>query len=441
MSQFNDNFLQEISVSELIIDHFSGPSPTCEERTIEGDEWGVLKTTAVTWDGWDEAQHKVLPRVYWGKQRLLVRHGDVLVTKAGPRERCGVVVQVTSQPEHLIPSGKMICVRPNLERVLPQILAGVLAMPGPQRFLDARTTGMADSQLNFSDGTLLAAPVRIPPRKEHRKIARLLDAAANAIAYTKVLIAKLKAIKQGLLHDLLTCGLDEKGQFRDPVCHPDKFVTSAIGLIPSIWQTREIGSLLKEPPRNGYSPKEAPSWTGVLMLGLGCLTKEGFSPRQLKHAPANDGRMPKAILNDGDLLVSRSNTRGLVGLVGIYREIGIPCIYPDLMMRLIPTEATSAEFLECVLMHDPVRRQLVNEARGTSGSMVKINANIVMRTCIPLPDKAEQERILKKVSALDNRIRSNKYSLQKLRSIKKGLMQDLLTGRVRVNAEASAKET
>jgi type I restriction enzyme S subunit len=110
-------------------------------------------------------------------------------------------------------------------------------------------------------------------------------------------------------------------------------------------------------------------------------------------------------------------------------------------MRLIPTEATSAEFLECVLMHDPVRRQLVNEARGTSGSMVKINANIVMRTCIPLPDKAEQERILKKVSALDNRIRSNKYSLQKLRSIKKGLMQDLLTGRVRVNAEASAKET
>ncbi len=67
------------------------------------------------------------------------------------------------------------------------------------------------------------------------------------------------------------------------------------------------------------------------MLGLGCLTLSGFQPIQLKNAPKNDANLQRAWLKDGDLLISRSNTRDLVALVGIYREIGIPCIYSDLM--------------------------------------------------------------------------------------------------------------
>jgi len=73
----------ETSVDRLIVKHFCGPSPDCDERQIASDEeWGVLKTTAITWDGWDETAHKVLPRYYWGLRELEVQHGDVVVTKA-----------------------------------------------------------------------------------------------------------------------------------------------------------------------------------------------------------------------------------------------------------------------------------------------------------------------------------------------------------------------
>ncbi len=114
-----------VTVSRLVEKHFCGPSPDCEERQIASDEeWGVLKTTAITWDGWNETAHKVLPRAYWGRHEIEVKTGDVLVTKAGPRDRVGVVVYVTSKPKHLIVSGKMIGLRLRHEEVLPQVLVG-----------------------------------------------------------------------------------------------------------------------------------------------------------------------------------------------------------------------------------------------------------------------------------------------------------------------------
>jgi type I restriction enzyme S subunit len=110
-------------VRDLIDRHFSGPSPTCEERQMSSvDEWGLLKTTAVTWDGWNELAHKVPPKEFWGRASIEVRSGDVLVTKAGPRHRVGVVVCVAETRPRLMVSGKMIGLRPKRSVVLPQVL-------------------------------------------------------------------------------------------------------------------------------------------------------------------------------------------------------------------------------------------------------------------------------------------------------------------------------
>lgn len=46
-----------------------------------------------------------------------------------------------------------------------------------------------------------------------------------------------------------------------------------------------LGDLLVESPRNGYSPKGAEDWTGIVALGLGCLTHHGFAPIELKSVP------------------------------------------------------------------------------------------------------------------------------------------------------------
>lgn len=424
----------QCSVKDLIHHHYSGPSPTCEERPRHGtDEWGLLKTTAITWErGWDASQHKVPPSQYWNHPELEVRDGDVLVTKAGPRQRVGVVTYAQDPPPRLMASGKMVGLRPTHHHVLPSILAGLLSTAGPQKFLDQRTTGMAESQVNFSNEVLLETPVLVPPLDEQRRIADILDTLDDAIRKTEEIIAKLQKAKQGLLHDLLTRGVDENGELRDPERHPEQFKERVVGLVPKDWEILDLGTCLAENPRNGYSPSEVDWDTGVSMLGLSCLTEDGFQPLHLKHAPVWDGKFDAATLADGDLLMSRSNTRDSVGLTGIYRDIGRPCIYPDLMMRLRPSTMVYAEYLDCLLRSPLMRKQIQRVASGTSGSMVKINARSVSSLMVALPGSVEQSRILEAVARSSVLLASEERILHKLRAIESGLMDDLLTGRVRV---------
>ncbi len=307
------------------------------------------------------------------------------------------------------------------------------------RFVDYRVnrddywprSGSAQPFIKPSD--MKACWIALPPVEQQKKIAQILDTLDTAIRETEALIDKLKAVKQGLLHDLLTRGIDANGQLRPPQSEaPQLYNESPLGWIPREWSDGPLGAWLNGKPKNGYSPQEAGEWTGVQMLGLGCLTKEGFLATQLKPAPAGDRGLERALLNEGDLLISRANTRELVGLVGVYRDVGTPCTYPDLMMRLMPSGETSSEFLQLVLQSSKVRRQIQAAASGTSESMVKISASIVTGLKVAIPKSDEQGIILCRTKALDGQLQSELQGLEVLRAIKAGLMDDLLTGRVRV---------
>ena len=179
---------------------------------------------------------------------------------------------------------------------------------------------------------------------------------------------------------------------------------------------RPLASFLARPPHNGFSPNEVEDWTGVLALGLGCLTVDGFRPRQLKNIPAQDSRYTGAWLSDGDLLMSRSNTLDMVGLVGRYRDIQTPCIYPDLMMRLAPNSLVLPRFLELTLQSSAVRTQIKSFAQGTSASMVKISAATVMRLHVRIPDLPEQKRVVEILDSADGAIDSTARVAEKLES-------------------------
>jgi type I restriction enzyme S subunit len=292
------------------------------------------------------------------------------------------------------------------------------------------THGTTMRHIKRSD--LIPFPVSIPEKPEQSNIGKVLDAADEAIAKAEAVNVKLRQVRAGMLHDLLTRGLDENGQIRDPIAQPKQFQNSPLGQIPRAWEVWPLGHALTKPPRNGYSPQEAHSFNGSYLLGLGCLTPEGFAPVQLKNAPVGDINLEGFQLKDGDLLISRSNTRELVGLSGIFFDFGHPCYYPDLMMRLQLKDGLSPRFLELVLRYSRARSLLVAGACGTSGSMVKITGARVMETPIPVPDFKEQQLILSKLDPLQIVIRTLTSECSKLKCVKSGLMSDLLTGRVRV---------
>ena len=240
---------------------------------------------------------------------------------------------------------------------------------------------------------------------EQQRIAEILDTVDEEIDRTSRSLAKAKVTRDAVWADLYS-------QIDVPCA--------------------KLGDLLLQNPQNGYSPVEEVDVTGTFVLGLGCLTTDGFVPAQLKSAPAKDPATKRALLSNGDLLISRSNTRDLVGLVGRYHDIGSLCIYPDLMMRLRPTDEVRPKFLELTLRSSTVRRQIQSAAQGTSGSMVKINSSTVRNLTIRLPALDDQDRLLAAMEPLDEVRRGLERRLDKLRLLKKGLMDDLLSGKVRV---------
>jgi type I restriction enzyme S subunit len=106
------------------------------------------------------------------------------------------------------------------------------------------------------NNVMAAIQLRMPPKPEQDFIAAVLDTVDEAIAKTEAVIAKLKQVRAGLLHDLLTRGLDEHGQLRDPIVHPEQFQDSLLGQIPREWSCEVLGGLV---------PPDRPIVYGILM--------------------------------------------------------------------------------------------------------------------------------------------------------------------------------
>ena len=338
----------QVKVRDIIEKHFCGPSPTCEERNIfTSEEWGVLKTTAITWSGFNSEAHKVLPPEFWGSKDLEIQSNDVLVTKAGPRHRVGVVVHVPEIQNRLIVSGKMIGLRLKPEFEEADVIASLLSLPEPQKYLDHRTTGMAESQLNFSNGTLLDVSLPMPPKNERRQISKIRQNLDISIRQTEGIIAKLQQVKQGLLHDLLTRGIDDSGQLRPPQhLAPELYKDSPLGWIPKEWDSGELSGLLGE-IEGGWSPncpevKPAVGEWGVLKVSA--VTSGFYRDDEAKTLPSMLHPKPHLEVKLHDVILTRANGNPeLVAKTVLVDRTQGRLMLSDKLLRLRPSKLVLPE--------------------------------------------------------------------------------------------------
>jgi type I restriction enzyme S subunit len=394
-----------LTIEDLVESHFNGPSPDCDEREVQNsNEWGVLKTTAITWDkGWDWKKHKVLPCKYWGLNRCEVRNGDVLITKAGPRHRVGVVASVDWTPGQIIASGKMIGLRPHQKEVMPRILASALATHDAQRFLDHRTTGMAESQVNFANEVLLQLSVTIPPMEEQRHMTRILDCLDETIRKTEQVFDKLQIAKQGLQHDLLTRGIDDNGALRDPDCHPEQFKDSILGKIPVGWHVSTLGREFTL--QRGFDITVAAQREGTVPV----VSSSGITS-----------------FHDSAMVDGPGVVTGRKGNLGNTYYIDSAYWPHDTTLWVKDFHGNSPKFAALFLKIFRLERF------DAATSVPTLNRNVVHPVSIAIPPLGEQEMIVALVDESDTGTQAVNAFLNKLVSIKAGLMDDLLTGRVRV---------
>jgi type I restriction enzyme S subunit len=170
--------------------------------------------------------------------------------------------------------------------------------------------------------------------------------------------------------------------------------------LPANWNEFELGRLLASAPESGYSANELPTKSEWHVLNLNCLSKSGFVNNGYKSITKEDFSLGKEVMK-GDFLISRSNTKELVGAVGIYSKNDKRAIFPDTMWRLnLKSDLILPEFLEGYLLSPYGRRQLVRLAAGTSGSMVKINKQSLKKLPVPVPSLDAQKQIVSVISSL-----------------------------------------
>ncbi len=240
---------------------------------------------------------------------------------------------------------------------------------------------------------------------DQARIAYVLDTIDAAIAKTEAVITKLKQVRAGMLHDLLSYGLDENGHLRDPIAHPEQFKDSPLGRIPRKWDVVKLDEALS-------------------MQAGNILNSEHI---------AENGQYPVYGGNGIRGYTSTFTHDGLFALIGRQGALCGNIIIAS--GKFYATEhavvVTAKEQMNAGWLASYLTTMNLNRF-SESSAQPGLSVQKISHHRIKLPKFPEQEAIDLYLKAIDEQMTSELNEVQKYRSIKSGLQDDLLTGRVRV---------
>jgi len=372
---------------------------------------------------WLDANKKYTSYV---KLKQLRRHaaksGDLAIAKmAEPVARACIIPPVA---DDFIVVADCIKLTVDESRFSSGFLVHLMNSEGFRRQAEDKSTGTTRLRINLTK--LKSLEIRPPALPEQRAIAAILDTMDEAIRRTEALIAKLQKVKAGLLHDLLTRGLDEHGQLRDPLRHPEQFKDSELGMIPKEWEVKRLGEVISV-MRNGTTATQVDFRTQYPVSRIETISDGRIDFERVKYHIRPE---PSYLMEKGDILYSHINSIKHMGKVAFYD--GVRRLYHGMNLMLIRPDNREIHprFLFEVLASPRARAYARNECKPAV-NQASLGQKEIKAFPIPKPLPEEQQSINHRLEIMDGRLSEEEKQAQKLRLQKQGLMQDLLTGRVR----------
>lgn len=287
----------------------------------------------------------------------------------------------------------------------------------------------AQPNINAEEYTLLDIPT--PQIKEQEKIAQILSNVDMNIEKTEQAIAKYKQVKKGIMDDLLTGNVRIKDgkRFRETNF---KYV-KGVGKIPWDWETKKVEDIASV--NYGInSPIDRTLNRGIRMIGLPNISKE--CSLNLAEVSLVDSNLVKEDdkLKKGDILFNwRNGSREHLGksiyfdLDGIYTHVGFL-----LKIRVYDEQQYNPKFMWYYLTYIKENGFFMNSKIQVNNTFNSEELNMLN---IYILDINEQRQIADILYQQDELIKKEEKYLGKLKKLKSGLMEDLLTGKVRVNID------
>lgn len=285
------------------------------------------------------------------------------------------------------------------------------------------------AQKNISPKQIESINYLIPnSKKEQTQIATILSKVDEAITQTEQLIAKYTRIKTGLMQDLLTKGIDENGNIRSEETHV--FKDSPLGRIPKEWEVKKMGDLILaiDPQPDHRTP--AAVIDGVPYVGISDILENGdIDIKSCRKVGLNVLEKQQRLfkVDSGDLIFGKIGTIGKPKVLPLFSKQ--PFTLSANIILIKPHECP--DFVYWSLISKYVEDQVNLAIHSTSQPAFGMQKIRDLDILTPLPE--ERDRITSKLVKLNKVVQSEKIKLSKYQSLKTGLMQDLLSGKVRVN--------
>lgn len=278
--------------------------------------------------------------------------------------------------------------------------------------------------------------IRIPDlRPEQRKIARILSTVDAVIEKTEAAIAKYKAIKQGMMRDLFTRGLDASGRLRPRYEDaPHLYKQTELGWVPKEWEVVVFGEqveLVHGHQFRNYDFTEV----GVPVVKIGQVKPENIDLSDCSYIDnARMDEFKNETIVNGDVLMAL--TGATLGKACIVRNLAGPILQNYRVGRFEPKSMEcriDKTFLYYTLIEGDLLNQILN--RVNSGAQGNIGKADFEKAIFKKPSFVEQNEMAKKLLAIDRIIQTEQISARKQMQLKQGLMSDLLTGRKPVKCD------
>ena len=289
-------------------------------------------------------------------------------------------------------------------RVDVNYVGRILRSPQMCKRYETKMRGTAGRRRNLSKPDLKQVSFPLPPLPEQKRIAAILDATDALRAKRRESIEQLESLVEATFLEM----------FGDPVTNPKGW---SVGQIGDVMASVNYGTSKKAHPADGAFP----------ILRMGNITYEGgWDLGDLKFIDLDKREQAKYLVQRGDILFNRTNSKELVGKTAVYRS-DTPMAFAGYLVRAVTNERASPDYVGAFMNSRQVKAVLQGMCKAIVG-MANINASEFKAISIPIPPIDLQTRFASIVESIEQQKARLKAHLDELDTLFAALQSRAFNG-------------
>ena len=359
-------------------------------------------------------------------QNYLLKDNDILFARTG--DTVGKSLLYKSSMGRAAYAGYLIRFTLDEKLILPEYFDAIAKSDIFEAFkISMRRIG-AKPNINSREYGIFRFPMPLN-LDEQKEIAKLFTKVDEAIASVQNRIAAAERLKKSLMQNLLTGKMKPDGTFRTP---DEFYIDEKFGKVPIGWEVKSIDEISDFVQ---YGLNISSSDNGQIpMLRMNNIVNGEMSDSPLVYVNLKDQLLQQYELEAGDILFNRTNSMDLVGKVGVFRLME-KYVFASYLIRVRVSKENNPYYINLALNSYPIQCSLRSKATPAV-SQANINSKSLRHTQIfKHKKKDEQDLVMSKIEEVEHVILQKNDKVKKLEQLKKSLMQNLLTGKIKIDKD------